>query len=81
MKTIISKKPIPFIYQEYKFINGNFFPDGEGIMIHGGAGIVGGVDRDSGRPHSTHGIFVPEGVATVLDDDTYERLKKNKKFN
>lgn len=78
--TIISKKPIPFIYQEFKRINGQFFPVDEGILIHGGAGVVGGVDRDSGRPHGQHGIYCPEGVATVLDEKTYDRLKNIKKF-
>jgi len=80
MYTIISKKPIPFLYQEFKFVNGQFFPVDEGILIHGGAGVVGGVDRDSGRPHSQHGIYIPDGVATVLDDKTYDRLKEIKKF-
>ena len=80
MYTIISKRPISFIYQELQYINGQFFPVGEGIVIHGGAGIVGGLDKDSGRPHSQHGLIVPDGVATLIDDDTYDRLAKMKKF-
>lgn len=80
MYTVISRKPIPFLYQEYRFVNGQFFPKDEGILIHGGAGVVGGVDRDSGRPHAEHGILIPEGVATVIDDKTYDRLKEIKKF-
>jgi hypothetical protein len=80
MYTIISKRPISFLYQELKFINGQFFPVGEGVLIHGGAGVVGGLDKDSGRPHSEHGIIVPDGVATIIDDNTYDRLSKMKKF-
>ena len=78
--TIISKKPLPFIYQEWEFKNGQYFPKGEGIFIHGGAGVVGGIDRDSGRPHKERGIAIPEGVATILDESVYERLAKIKKF-
>jgi hypothetical protein len=80
MKTIISKNTVPFLYQEWKKVNGQFFTVGNGILIHGGAGIVGGIDRDSGRPLEQHGIAIPEGVATIIDDDTYDRLKENGKF-
>ena len=78
--TVISKRPTSFNYVEWTLINGQYFPKGEGILIHGGAGVVGGIDRDSGRAMMERGIAVPEGIATVLDEATYNRLANMDKF-
>ena len=78
--SIISKRPTTFTYQQWDFVNGNFVPKGSGVLINGGAGIVGGRDLLSGIPMEKRGTLVPEGVITFVDDQALEYLMGCKKF-
>lgn len=78
--TIISKRPTTFTYIQYKMVNGNFAPVGSGVLINGGAGIVGGYDLLSGIPMEERSKLIPEGVKTVVDDIALEYLMGCDKF-
>lgn len=80
MNTIVSKRTSPFTYQAWKYVNGQFFPDGPGIVINGGAGIVGGLELLSGRPLMQRNSIIPVGVHTYVDDDVLDKLYKIPKF-
>ena len=78
--TIISKRTSPFVYTKYIKVNGNFFRDGPGIVINGGAGLVGGAELLSGRPLNKRDSLIPVGVHTYVDDDVLEKLMSIGKF-
>jgi len=78
--TIISKRPTPFHYQQYDLINGNFAAKGKGVIINGGAGIVGGRELLSGIPLEKRSTLIPESVLTFVDDEALEYLMGCNKF-
>ena len=75
MNTIISKRPSPFIYTKWSehSVNGAFVEE-YSILVNGGAGVMGGADFLSGKKQDNFNLFTPEGVATLVDDDTLEKL-------
>ena len=79
MNTIISKRPSPFIYTKWVESRG-MFREEYSILINGGAGILGGLDILSGKKQDNFSMITPEGVATVVDDDTLRRLMDIKQF-
>lgn len=80
MNTIVSKRTSPFTYQKWAFTNGQYFPEGPGIMINGGAGVVGGLELLSGRPLAQRSSIIPVGVHTYVDDDILAKLMTIPKF-
>lgn len=80
MNTIISKRTGTFTYTKWNKINGQFFQDGPGIVINGGAGIVGGAELLSGRPLEQRSSIIPVGVHTYVDDEVLEKLMSIGKF-
>ncbi len=80
MNTIISKRTGPFTYTNWYMKNGQFHQDGPGIIINGGAGVVGGLELLSGRPLDKRSSIIPVGVHTYVDDEVLEKLMKNGKF-
>lgn len=80
MNTIISKRTTPFTYTKWIKSNGQFFQDGPGIVINGGAGIVGGAELLSGRPLEQRNTLIPVGVMTFVDDEVLEKLMSIGKF-
>jgi len=80
MNTIISKRTSPFTYIKWVKINGQFHTDGPGIIINGGAGIVGGSELLSGRPLEKRSTLVPVGVMTFVDDEVLDKLMTIGKF-
>lgn len=79
--TIVSKRTTPFVYTKWEKINGQFHQIGKGIVINGGAGIVGGAELLSGVPLSQRRTLVPDSVLTFVDDEALEVLKSIPKFN
>lgn len=80
MNTIISKRTTPFTYTKWNKANGNLFAE-YSITVDGGAGVLGGTEFLSGRPLAKRALITPEGVATVIDDDTLKKLEAVPKFN
>lgn len=80
MNTIISKRTTPFVYTKWVYANGQFFRDGDGIIINGGSGVVGGNELLSGKPLSERGSAIPVGVMTFVDDIVLEKLMSIGKF-
>lgn len=80
MNTIISRRLSTFTYQKWQYRNGQAFPDGPGILINGGAGVVGGADLLSGRPLESRSRFIPVGVMTFVTDAVLDRLYEIDKF-
>lgn len=80
MNTIISKRTSPFTYTKWKTVNGQFYQDGAGIVINGGAGLVGGAELLSGIPLERRTSMIPVGVHTYVDDEVLERLMTIGKF-
>lgn len=84
--TIISKRTSPFVYTNWVKVNGQFFRekiggrDGRGIVINGGAGIVGGDQLLSGIPLERRQTLIPESVLTFVDDEVLAYLERNPKF-
>ena len=78
--TIISKRPSPFTYIKWVKVNGQFFQDGPGIIINGGAGVVGGDELLSGRPLEKRGTLIPVSVLTFVDDAALDKLMSIQKF-
>lgn len=78
--TIISKRPTPFVYTRTEIRSGIVVATGKSVIINGGAGIVGGAERLSGRPLDQRGIVVPEGVATVVNEEILDYLRTIPKF-
>lgn len=80
MNTVISRRPTPFTYTKWtKGGNGDFVPL-YNIFINGGAGIVGGSAFARGVKDSQVPMFTPEGVATLVDDKTLDKLMDVPKF-
>ena len=80
MNTIISKRTSPFTYTKWNKVNGQFFQEGPGIVINGGAGIVGGAELLSGIPLERRTSMIPVGVHTYVDDEVLEKLLTIGKF-
>lgn len=78
--TIVSKRTSPFVYTEWAEINGQFHQQGPGIVINGGAGIVGGGELLSGVPLEHRKTLIPESVLTFVDDETLAKLERISKF-
>lgn len=78
--TIVSKRTTPFTYSKWVYKNGQIFADGPGILINGGAGIVGGADLLSGLPMDRRSLLVPNAVKTVVDKEVYNKLMTIPKF-
>jgi hypothetical protein len=78
--TIVSKRVTPFVYQRLVYKGGQIFPEGPGVVINGGAGIVGGADLLSGLPMERRSLLVPNAVKTVIDEKAYDYLKGVPKF-
>lgn len=78
--TIISKRTSPFIYTKWRKVNGQFIQEGKGIVINGGAGIVGGAELLSGRPLEHRGSIIPASVITFVDDEALKTLMSIGKF-
>lgn len=78
--TIVSKRTSPFTYIKWVEINGQFHQDGPGIIINGGAGIVGGADLLSGVPLEHRRTVVPGSVLTFVDDKALAKLESIPKF-
>lgn len=79
MNTIISKRPSPFIYTKWVKDRG-MFTQAYSILVNGGAGVLGGLDFLSGKKQDNFSLITPEGVATLVDDDTLNRLMDIKQF-
>ena len=80
MNTIISKRTGTFTYTKWIKANGQFFQDGPGIIINGGAGIVGGAELLSGTPMDKRTSLIPVGVHTYVDDEVLAKLMSIAKF-
>lgn len=80
MHTIISKRPTTFTYQQWELVAGNFKPIGSGVLINGGAGLVGGAELLSGRPMDERSKIIPDSVLTFVDDTALEYLMGVPKF-
>lgn len=80
MNTIISKRTGTFTYAKWVKKNGQFHQDGPGILINGGAGIVGGAELLSGKPMEKRSLLIPVGVHTYVDDEALEKLMSIGKF-
>ena len=80
MNTIISKRTGTFTYAKWVKKNGQFYQDGPGILINGGAGIVGGAELLSGKPMEKRSLLIPVGVHTYVDDEALEKLMSIGKF-
>ena len=80
MNTIISKRTGTFTYTKWIKANGQFFQDGPGIIINGGAGIVGGAELLSGIPMEKRTSIIPVGVHTYVDDEVLAKLMSIAKF-
>lgn len=78
--TIISKRTSPFTYTKWVKVNGQFFQDKRGVVINGGAGVVGGSELLSGRPLEKRSLLVPASVMTFVDDEVLEYLMSVPKF-
>lgn len=74
MNTIISKLPTTQTYTKWQNTPGGYVRE-YSILINGGAGVVGGNELLSFRPSSERSLFVPDGVATEVDDDTLAKLE------
>lgn len=80
MNTIISKRLSTFTYQQWTMNNGQYIPVGKGVIINGGAGVVGGSDLLSGRPLEKRSTSIPVGVLTFVNDETLDYLMGCWKF-
>ena len=78
--TIVSKRTTPFTYTKWVKINGQFHQDGPGIVINGGAGVVGGAELLSGRPLEQRNTLIPESILTFVDDEALNKLMSIGKF-
>lgn len=81
MHTIISKKPSTTIYTNWVVVNGKSMRDGKGVVIKGGAGVVGAIDFLSGKKPENRSTDALIGIHTYIDDDALDYLMKNKVFN
>lgn len=81
MNTIISKRTTPFVYTAwYTDPKKNICQAKYSIVVNGGAGSKGGAELMSGLPMAQRSLFTPEGVATLVNDDTLEKLMEIPKF-
>lgn len=78
--TIISKRTTPFIYTKWEERNGQCVQVGRGVVINGGAGVVGGNELLSGRPLEFRTPLIPISVITYVDDEALEYLMSIPKF-
>lgn len=81
MNTIISKRSTPHIYTKNKVDpRSGAITKLYSIIVNGGAGVMGGADFLSGKKQDNFSMITPEGVATIVDDDTLEKLMDIKHF-
>lgn len=86
MNTVISKYPTTVTYTQYEKTPMGFkevSPKGTnatGIIINGGAGVVGGFDLLSNKSPSSRSTDIPVGVHTYVSDDDLEYLMKVPRF-
>ena len=81
MNTIISKRSTPHIYTKSKIDPGSgSIVQLYSILVNGGAGAAGGADFLSGKKQDNFTLVTPEGVATIVDDETLEKLMAIKHF-
>lgn len=81
MNTVISRRPTPFVYTKW-FVNqkeGTCIPE-YSITVDGGAGVSGGSGFARGLPQKMISLHTPEGVATIVDDKTLDKLMGVPKF-
>lgn len=74
MNTIISKLPTTHTYTKWTNTPGGYVRE-YSILINGGAGVVGGNELLSFQPSEKRSLFIPEGVATEVDDETLAKLE------
>ena len=75
MNTIISKRSTPHIYTKSKIDpSSGSIVKLYSILVNGGAGVAGGADFLSGKKQDNFTLVTPEGVATIVDDETLEKL-------
>jgi hypothetical protein len=81
MNTVISRRPTPFTYTKWlvDHSKGTCIPQ-YSITINGGAGVSGGSAFARGVKESSIPMFTPEGVATIVDDKTLDKLIDVPKF-
>lgn len=80
MNTIISRRPTSFVYTKWEKNSNNRFFAAYEIVINGGAGVTGGGLFAKGVKESSISMFMPEGVATLVDDKTLDKLMDIPKF-
>lgn len=80
MNTVISKRLSTFTYQDWKVVNGQAVPNGPGILINGGAGVVGGLELLSGNSLENRTKTIPVGVHTYVSDEVLDKLLAMPKF-
>lgn len=80
MHTIISKKPSTTVYTNWVIVNGTSVRDGNGVVIKGGAGVVGAVDFLSGKRPENRSTDVLVGIHTYVDDKALDYLMRNRVF-
>lgn len=80
MNTVISRRPTSFVYTKWEKNSNNRFFAAYEYVINGGAGVTGGGKFANGTPEKNIPLFMPEGVATIVDDDVLSRLMDIPKF-
>lgn len=80
MNTVISRRPTSFVYTKWvKNYRNRLIPAYE-YVINGGAGVTGGGRFANGTPEKNIPLFMPEGVATIVDDNVLSKLMDIPKF-
>lgn len=80
MNTVISKHPTAVTYTKWVMANSGFVRDGKGIVIRGGAGVVGGYDFLSNKRADERSREIPVGVHTYVSDDDLAKLMSIPRF-
>lgn len=74
MNTVISRHPTTVTYTKWINTKSGFVRDGSGIIINGGAGIVGGYELLSNKSPDERSREIPIGVHTYVPDEVLEKL-------
>lgn len=80
MNTVVSKHPITVTYTKWVKSSSGFVRDGSGIMIKGGAGLVGGYELLSNKRPDEKSREIPVGVHTYVSDDDLDKLMSIPRF-
>lgn len=80
MNTVISRRPTSFVYTKWVKNSLNRFVPAYEYVINGGAGVTGGGRFANGTPEKNIPLFMPEGVATIVDDNVLSCLMDIPKF-